>query len=138
MKQALPHECVITSSVARRTVCCRSSWHFGQREAARSESRTIAQRTKAAALAESLKKLGISMPKQILSIAEPLRQPPRHRHTPGVHLPQGADKSAKIRPSAQPPRTRVRPACTALLRCCVVLWRERAPRNARKPSRIAE
>jgi hypothetical protein len=38
----------------------------------RSGSQTIVQRTKAtAALAETLKKLGISMPKQILSIAEP-------------------------------------------------------------------
>jgi hypothetical protein len=38
----------------------------------RSDSRTIVQRTKStAALAETLKKLGISMPKQILSIAEP-------------------------------------------------------------------
>ena len=38
----------------------------------RSDSRTIVQRTKiTAALAETLKKLGISMPKQILSIDEP-------------------------------------------------------------------
>lgn len=38
----------------------------------RSESRTIVQRTKIApGLAETLKKLGISTPKQILSIAEP-------------------------------------------------------------------
>jgi hypothetical protein len=40
----------------------------------RSDGRTIVQRTKAAAeLAETLKKLGISMPKQILSIADPTR-----------------------------------------------------------------
>jgi hypothetical protein len=41
----------------------------------RSDSRTIVQRTKTtAALAETLKKLGISMPKQILSIAEPAQE----------------------------------------------------------------
>ena len=38
----------------------------------RSEGRTIVQRTKITAeLADTLKKLGISMPKQVLSIAEP-------------------------------------------------------------------
>jgi hypothetical protein len=56
-----------------------------------------------AALAETLKKLGIPMPKQILgssaSTSRP-RQPTRHRHTPGIHLLQSTDKSAKIRPSA--------------------------------------
>ena len=40
----------------------------------RSDGRTIVQRTKTTAeLADTLKKLGISMPKQILSIAEPAR-----------------------------------------------------------------
>jgi transposase len=52
----------------------------------RSDSRTIVQRTKTTPeLADTLKKLGISMPKQ-----------KSHRHTPGIRLPQTPDISPKF------------------------------------------
>jgi|SoimicmetaTmtLPC_FD_contig_91_156578_length_1894_multi_2_in_0_out_0_1 transposase len=72
--------CVLALQVQRAAeIRCAQPWAriahtLGQLKAVRyrSDSRTIVQRTKTtAALAETLKKLGISMPKQILSIDEP-------------------------------------------------------------------
>jgi hypothetical protein len=72
--------CVLALQVQRAAeIRCAQPWAriahtLGQLKAVRyrSDSRTIVQRTKAtAALAETLKKLGISMPTQILSIDEP-------------------------------------------------------------------
>ena len=72
--------CVLALQVQRAAeIRCAQPWAriahtLGQLKAVRyrSDSRTIVQRTKTtAALAETLKKLGIPMPKQILSIDEP-------------------------------------------------------------------
>jgi transposase len=72
--------CVLALQIQRAAeIRCAQPWAriahtLGQLKAVRyrSDSRTIVQRTKTTAgLAEALKKLGISMPKQILSIAEP-------------------------------------------------------------------
>ena len=72
--------CVLALQVQRAAeIRCAQPWAriahtLGQLKAVRyrSDSRTIVQRTQTtAALAETLKKLGISMPKQILSIDEP-------------------------------------------------------------------
>jgi Transposase len=72
--------CVLALQVQRAAeIRCAQPWAriahtLGQLKAVRyrSDSRTIVQRTKTtAALAETLKKLGISMPKQVLSIDEP-------------------------------------------------------------------
>ena len=72
--------CVLALQVQRAAeIRCAQPWAriahtLGQLKAVRyrSDSRTIVQRTKAtAAVAETLKKLGISMPTQILSIDEP-------------------------------------------------------------------
>ena len=55
----------------------------------RSEGRTIVQRTKISAeLAATLKNLGVSAPKQILTVVEPLPASPRHRYTPPIRPSQ--------------------------------------------------